>query len=203
MLTNENGAYSVTLPTGAYKFIITSDGYVESDEEVYVSDTDRFEYFHLTAQPDDEDEYRLKIILKWSDTPEDIDSHLLKVSDEDFHIYFRNMSQDDCELDRDDRDGYGPETLTIYSDDDDKYSYYVHDYTNEDYYNSSDMSNFSSAVVYVYNKDGLWKKYKMPAGVEGTVWHVFDYDASTDEITYVNEWSSAKVPEDVGTEYDE
>lgn len=30
-----------------------------------------------------------------------------------------------------------------------------------------------------------------------------DYDASTDEIKYVNEWSSAKVPEDVGTEYDE
>ncbi len=56
----------------------------------------------------------IRIILDWDKSPNDLDAHLVK--DGDYHISYRNKRVADdgaAQLDRDDMNGYGPETITI------------------------------------------------------------------------------------------
>ena len=65
-----------------------------------------------------DDEYR--IVLTWSSTPSDLDSHLSGPlsTGERFHVYYSDMSAFDngqtvATLDLDDTSSYGPETITL------------------------------------------------------------------------------------------
>ena len=69
-------------------------------------------------------------------------------------------------LDVDDTDSYGPETVTIMDLNANKYfKYGVVDFTNfaSDNYGSYDMS-YSNATVKVYSKDGLVGSFHVPEG---------------------------------------
>lgn len=50
------------------------------------------------------------------------------------------------------------------------------------------MSN-SEVQVKLYSGESLIAMFNIPQNREGTLWHVFDYNAATDEFTYVNEFS--------------
>ena len=79
-------------------------------------------------------------------------------------------------LDRDDRDGYGPETITIKNiDDQESYSFYVHNYTHKNKINSNKLSN-SKASVKVYGDNKLLKIFQVPTNMEGVYWQVFNID---------------------------
>lgn len=116
----------------------------------------------------------IRIVLDWDSKPGDLDSHLEKKNV--YHISYRNAkiaADGQAMLDRDDMDGYGPETITameISSEVD--YEYFVHDYTNQ-YKGNSDQLSKSRAHVMVYGNNKLMNEFSVPTGQSGTKWNVF------------------------------
>jgi adhesin/invasin len=56
----------------------------------------------------------LRVVLDWGAEPLDLDAHFVK--DGAYHISYRNMkslADESAALDRDARNGYGPETITV------------------------------------------------------------------------------------------
>lgn len=117
----------------------------------------------------------LRIVVDWDAKPADLDAHFVKQGH--YHISYQDMwiSQDGVvRLDRDDRNGHGPETITAKKIDSNvKYSYYIHDFSDRRNQNSPDLSR-SKAVVKVYAANGLVNMLRIPEQQTGTVWHVFD-----------------------------
>jgi hypothetical protein len=116
----------------------------------------------------------MRIVLDWGERPADIDLHLVKEGS--YHVSYWDMhssADGSVTLDRDDRDGFGPETITIMVTDlRAVYQIYVHDYTNKDRASSSDLSR-SGAAVRVYDRDGLVRSFYVPANRPGVLWEVF------------------------------
>lgn len=119
-----------------------------------------------------------RIVLTWNEHPWDLDSHLVS---EEFHVYFADRDGYDslgrhrANLDLDDTDSYGPETVTIYQGVDGVYTYSVFDYTNGSYESGSSSSALSAsgATVRVYQGSGLAAEYHVPTGAYGYTWTVF------------------------------
>lgn len=207
--TSENGYYSVAdLPLGNYTVSMERHGFVPGHFNVAVTQGTN-NNCHGVMTPDNESEVELgdmRIILTWGETPRDLDSHLWgPTSDGEglYHISYRNMSyyENDINkayLDVDDTSSYGPETTTIYDmDSNGTYSFYVHDYTNRSASESTEMSN-SGAQVKVYMGETLIAQYNIPTSRIGTVWHVFDFNATTGTIASVNTFSNVSDPDEVG-----
>ena len=117
---------------------------------------------------------QLRIVVDWSDKPSDLDAHLIK--HDGYHISYRIMKnyKDIAILDRDDRDGNGPETITVQEfDANGQYSYIVHDYSNRANKKSNKLSQ-SRGQVLVYSNNGLEAHYRISENNIGTVWNVFD-----------------------------
>ncbi len=116
----------------------------------------------------------IRIVLDWDKKPKDLDAHLKKPGS--YHISYRDMASSadgKATLDHDDRDGWGPETITIRDlDDDAEYEYYVKDYTNKDRDNSKQLSK-SKATVKVYGEEGLIKQFTIEEKQKGNTWMVF------------------------------
>lgn len=112
---------------------------------------------------------KLRVVLDWGDRPTDLDAHLVREGE--YHISFREMRayKDLAMLDRDDRDGFGPETVTIARlDPQASYRFFVEDYTR------SGRLKDSKAHVRVYTEQGLVKTFVVPAGISGNTWSVFE-----------------------------
>lgn len=116
----------------------------------------------------------LRIVLDWDKRPGDLDAHFVKSGD--YHISYRNktVSSDGvARLDRDDMNGYGPETITANNiSTSSEYIYYVHDYTNQTSSGSRALSN-SKACVKVYGNGQLLFVFNVPEDNRGTKWEVF------------------------------
>ncbi|BBP80034.1 hypothetical protein PHLH7_61380 [Pseudomonas sp. Ost2] len=112
----------------------------------------------------------LRVVLTWGKTPADLDSHMIFPGN---NIYFEQQRGDDAELDVDDTDSYGPETITLqkkhYGE---SYVYAVHDFTNGGNPSSRQLSN-SQAKVFVYMGQSLVRTYYVPANRSGNLWTVF------------------------------
>lgn len=124
----------------------------------------------------------MRIVLNWGKYPEDLDSHL---SFQGNHIYFQNKKGALSNLDVDDTDSYGPETITI----DNKkfgveYHYFVHDYSNREDLDSYKLSG-SQAKVFVYVGQSLVKTYYVPTDKKGNVWNLFKINKNG-EIVDIN-----------------
>ncbi len=124
----------------------------------------------------------MRIVLNWGQNPKDLDSHLVFPNN---HIFFSSKTGDKTNLDVDDTDSYGPETITI----DNKkfgetYYYFVHDYTNKENPNTMSLSN-SDAKVFVYVGQTLTKTYYIPKNKKGNVWNIFKINGNG-EIEDVN-----------------
>ena len=72
---------------------------------------------------------------------------------------------------------------------DQKYSFYLHDYTNKYDENSMELSN-SSATLTIYVKGEYMQTIHIPTNKVGTQWHAFDYDSGSGKIKLVNEFSN-------------
>ena len=116
--------------------------------------------------------------MDWSDEPDDLDAHLVKQGG--YHISYRHMKTSEdgrARLDRDDRNGNGPETITVNRiDESSSYVYRVHDYSNRNDGNSEELSDESGATVRVYDETQLLNEYRIDTGEEGTTWTVFRID---------------------------
>ncbi|MDM1396669.1 tetratricopeptide repeat protein [Myroides odoratimimus] len=128
----------------------------------------------------------MRIVLTWGSTPADLDSHLWFPNN---HVYFNNKSGTKANLDVDDTDGYGPETITIEEKKfGSEYYYAVHDYTNKSSTSSSQMSK-SRATVFVYVGQSLVRTYYVPQNKFGNLWTVFKV-TKEGEIEDINSYTT-------------
>lgn len=118
----------------------------------------------------------LRVVLDWDKRPKDLDAHFMNKGK--YHISYQDMhvsADGTARLDRDDRNGYGPETITVNDmDESDVYSYLVFDYSNRGNSNSRALSK-SGAVVRVYMEDRLVKTIPIREQDRGTIWKVFTF----------------------------
>lgn len=186
--TNSNGEFRydtvslfgniIGLPSGNYTLTASKEGYTDTSYNIviYPGATDLHPAINETMSPKMVDgDYR--IVLTWGNNPRDLDSHLVAETStgEPIHIFYsnRNPSPYYANLDRDDVDGEGPETITITNFAGLKnIRYAVHDYTNHRYNYSNALSN-SGAVVRLYKGNQLLRTFNVPTGYDGTEWDVF------------------------------
>lgn len=116
----------------------------------------------------------LRVVLDWGKNPADLDVHLVKEGD--YHISYQNMKlsvDGTARLDRDDRQGFGPETITVKQIDNKAvYTVYVKNYTNARSPKSKALSK-STARLLVYRDNKLINTYNVPMDKRGTAWRVF------------------------------
>ncbi len=125
------------------------------------------------------------VVLTWGADPSDLDSHLMCL-DQNSEIAYYNMNNPVASLDTDDTTSYGPEVTTIFGPINGCYSFFVHDFTNQDNNMSTALAN-SGCVVQVYTDSTLRRTFHVPSSLIGDRWDVFYYDASTDTITEYSE----------------
>ena len=172
---------------GRYPFRFSKPGFITSDDYFEVIAETIFQN-RFTMSPDiNLGTYR--IVLDWSGKPKDLDAHLIKVGE--YHVSYRYLltSKDGyVTLDRNDIDGYGPETITITNlDDNAEYEFYVNDYSNNDKKKSKALSK-SKARVKVYGDGKLLYTIQVSPKIAGNSWLVFRIEngriVPVDEVRY-------------------
>lgn len=224
-VSDTSGHYNIDASNGYYTLKMEKKGYVTAYTNItMVSNGDTV---NVTLVPDGSDISGtnigdLRIVLTWGSLPYDLDSHLCGPTANGvrrFHTYYSNKNYSEngklhAFLDRDDVISYGPETSTVYDiNTSGKYSFYVHNYSSRNSTSDSSLS-LSGARVNVYTKeetgetdsngDKIYRakligSYKVPVNEEGTVWHVFDYNAGSGKITPRNVMTYLSNPGDVGS----
>lgn len=151
------------------------------------------------------DENTYRVVLRWGEYPNDLDSHLntQTVYGEHLHIAYYNKWENEANLDVDDTSSYGPETITIEGTANLRgFKYSVHNYTNRHAYSgSSDAYNLSNsgAVVELYRANTLVATFAVPENRAGTVWNVFSVDQAGN-LTVINSLEFESDPDLVGTD---
>ena len=184
--TNAFGQYAFTgLDAGYYTAEVAATGYISS----------WFTLIVLGGEPNAGQNFSIapvgsgslvRIVLTWGQNPSDLDSHLTgpAVGGGRFHVFYpsanRTYEVDGvtyAELDVDDTNSFGPETISIYQQIAGTYRYSVHDFTNIDESNSSALAN-SGAQVRVFRGADLVQTFNVPSG-GGTLWTVFELSGNT------------------------
>lgn len=176
----DSGNYSVELETGDYTFEVSASGYKKEYFNVYVSGADQEKDFSISPSLA---EGEIRIALEWGATPSDLDSHLegTTKNGEEVNIYFGNTiavsgSNTIAQLDVDDIDGYGPETITL-SKPDGTYRYRVHRFS------LNGSLAMSGAVVKVYSSSSEPITISVPSDCDEW-WDVFTIENG--EIKNIN-----------------
>lgn len=181
--TGNTGEFSMSLPVGIYTVELEKEGFITGYFNVVSTRNQYSGVQTMTLTPVlSENEYR--IVLTWGESPRDLDSHLSYYEEDKrmMHVYYGNRvgyvnGENIAKLDLDDTTSYGPETVTITLNTEQlnqgTFKYSVHDFTNRNSKNSTELS-MSGAVVRVYRGNDLISTYYVPKNTEGTVWHVFE-----------------------------
>lgn len=185
-VTDENGKAHFPIPEedGFYNVVFKKAGFIETRFQIEIAaGTMFFDRFSISPTLT---EGALRIVVDWSAQPPDLDAHLVKLGQ--YHISYRDKrSSDDKQviLDRDDTDGYGPETITINQIDvNSSYIYFIVDYTNQNKATSTALSK-SKAHVKVYYAGQLLYNFKVPVKTKGFCWEVLRIERGN--IVPVNE----------------
>lgn len=203
--TDENGHYSLNVLEGCYTAEFIKEGFVTGYANVICTNIDNARQDAVITPVLSDDEYR--IVLTWSSTPADLDSHLSGPlsNGNRFHVYYNNMritdnSETVAKLDIDDTSSYGPETITFKKTQSGTYKYAVQDFTNRSNTSSTKLSA-SGAKVELYKGNALIATYHVPLNTIGTVWNVFEIDGDTVRIinTLKNDSSPSAVFSSVST----
>lgn len=177
--SSADGSYTFAGAHGQYTLEISANGYTTEYIDVEIIRGQVKTGKNVVLSPVVE-EGEIRIVLSWGSLPSDLDSHAEGRSStgSNFHISYQNKFVNNVgTLDVDDRNGFGPETITI-TDSNASFTYSVVDFTE-----SSAMSS-SGAVVKVYlpgNTQAI--TYNVPSGT-GNTWEVFRYENG--QITQIN-----------------
>ncbi|POR30660.1 hypothetical protein BWK58_00610 [Flavobacterium columnare] len=137
----------------------------------------------------------MRIVLNWGTFPSDLDSHL---SYQGGYVCYYKKDAINANLDVDDIDSYGPETITITKKQEGKkYVYAIHNFSDKDQSNNAVLSSISNAKVYVYIGNTLVRTYKPQRNRKGTVWIPFLIDETgnlvdVDDYKYANSWEAVR-----------
>lgn len=131
-------------------------------------------------------EYRF--VLAWGANPDDLDSHLWVPTGGGnyYHVYYSDEGSVTeppfAELDTDDTNGYGPETVTVYPEYSDLYVYGVYHYGGEGTLRTSE------ATLRIYEGNNLIHTLSVPDqhDEEGWWWNVCSFNAVTGVFNIVN-----------------
>lgn len=167
------GVYSVMLEPGDYEARVEADGYITEDFSFTLSDTSDRAILDFNISPS-LSTGQIRIVLEWGANPADLDSHLKGTSSDgrsvnvDFTSRIsRNGDKVYAELDIDDQDGFGPETVTV-NDVNGVYDYYVY------LYHGEGTIAESGVTVKVYTTTSSTPiVFTPPAGHTGRQWDVF------------------------------
>lgn len=183
--TDSSGMYyTAALPVGNYTLEASKDGFVTGYANIISGNADSCKNQNIVLSPElPEGEYR--IVLTWGENPSDLDSHVVgTLSDgSTFHTYYNNEKVNDgdievCNLDVDDTNSYGPETITLRPTTASPYYYYIYHYAG-----SGSMAT-SEAQIKLYKGNTLLNTYYVPTDQgDGKYWNVF---AIVDEKIIVN-----------------
>lgn len=190
--TDSNGQYRIeNIPVGYYTIEAVKDDFYTDYCNIIVHSTDPQLNQNFTISPI-LPENQLRIVLRWGESPSDLDSHLIgnKPDGSSFNVFYSNMrynwnDKEIANLDVDDTTSYGPETITILEPID-GWVYAVHDYTNRSSSESERMS-YSGAYVTVFSGGKQAQTFNIPVGEVGVYWTVFEYvDGQIRPVNVVN-----------------
>ncbi|MCK9616353.1 MAG: hypothetical protein M0R21_00795 [Lentimicrobiaceae bacterium] len=162
-----------TIPDGKYGFRFEKKGYIPA---IYTFEIIAGTIFYNRFSVCPEIEFGvLRVVVEWAKRPDDLDLHLIKQGG--YHISFQNAHTSDdgsAQLDRDDRNGFGPETITIKSiDNSATYTCYVKDFTHSNRPGSERLSK-SKVVCRIYGNNQLLNTLTISPEQEGTTWNIFE-----------------------------
>ena len=177
--TDNNGAYALNLPKGDYTLQITKKNFVGYYLNVALTGNKTVSTPITQTIPST----KYRVVLSWGTSPRDLDLHVTGPTNTSsrFHVYWKKENKSYilngirlAVLDVDNRECYGPETVTL---DLSKrvsgtYHFYVHNFSEGGNTKSSTLSK-SGAKVDVYSGNQMLASYSVP-NQAGTVWHVFD-----------------------------
>ncbi len=185
-LTDARGQASFDLPPGSYLVTLIADDYVQLEADVVqVGQRAQAVTITLTEKlggPDDQRRQRLQIVLNWGADEErhvrDADAHLLCGCGLE-HVYFGDKEHEteehQAELDVDDMDWGGPETITVLDGPAGEYVYWVYDFSAVA--EQGVRLGASEVVVRVVSGDALLGQYRIPADHPGRIWLPFKHVA--------------------------
>lgn len=159
-------------PDGLLKAIFKKSGYISTLINIDVTAETILRNRYFVSPVMDIDQFR--VVLSWDQQPEDLDAHFVKANS--YHISYRNtrvLNDGSGQLDRDDMDGYGPETITVEQISAEReYTYYVYNYSAKISTSYTNLSN-SKATVLVYSNNKLLNTFHVPTSMDGDTWNVF------------------------------
>jgi hypothetical protein len=169
--TDSQGFYSIQLDKGQYWVTIIKHGYTKEDFKIQVADSASKQVEDLVITGDLRGG-EIRIVLTWDQNPRDLDSYLTGSLDNGTRVdvdFTQRQAHDSAQnlvadLDVDDVDGYGPETITLYNSNG-SFEYYVQDFTR-----SGTMSQ-SHAQVKIYVGGAPPVIVDVPAGLSNA-WSV-------------------------------
>ncbi len=165
---------SLELIPNTYTVEVGANGYTHSFNTITViGDITKSYEFSITPVLSAD---QVRIVLSWGENPSDLDSHLVRLTNDvkDYHVYYGDMTpaNADANLDTDDTDSYGPETITINNlSNISVYKYYVHNFSSYDNHNDEILKT-SGAKVDIYYGDQS-ETFYVPNEV-GNAWKVFE-----------------------------
>ncbi len=173
-VTDESGHYTLELPLGNYTVLASKEGCIPVVINI-ASTAGGLENQNGSITPiANGNVYR--VVLTWGETPSDMDSHMVgpDAQGRTFHVNFGSGGVPGpdgtyiCNLDVDDTNSYGPETITLDPQAGCTYYYYVERYSDD-----GTMSG-SGATVRVYRGDTLLATFNVPTNRgNGAYWNVF------------------------------
>lgn len=159
-------------PDGMLKAIFKKTGYISALVDIDVAAETILRNRYLVSPAMNIDQFR--VVLAWDQQPEDLDAHFVKTNS--YHISFRNtrvLNDGTGQLDRDDMDGYGPETITVAQlNPQSEYTFYVFNYSEKINPSAPPLSR-SKATVWVYGNNRLLNVFYIPTSFDGDTWKVF------------------------------
>ncbi len=148
-------------------------------------------HYEFAVSPQITDANSFRLVLLWGDSPSDLDSHLTTplVGGQNYHVYYASrgsvLGAPFANLDVDDVNGKGPETITITNFSPGTYTYYIHQFTTEGSFATS------AAVARIYTSAGLFATLPVPTTGSGRYWYVCQIDGQTKAVTVLNYLASS------------
>ncbi|MCA8925937.1 MAG: hypothetical protein KDD82_29285 [Planctomycetes bacterium] len=205
--TDERGSFKAELQPGTYYVSYSKPGFVRIQRTpTEVSGVEGQTIvtslaMSLEAEGLEAGTRRLKLVLNWGSDPDahasDLDSHLYHV-ESGAQVYFAQRAAGPLQLDVDDIDWGGPETITLTSPPPGTYYYWVHDYS------GSPAIQASQAVVRVISGDTLQAEYRPQGTVDPqlTAWRPFAALHVTEDSITIADWPVDELAANPGLAYE-
>ncbi|WP_167527983.1 Ig-like domain-containing protein [Desulfosarcina alkanivorans] len=193
--SDEYGGFVFTgVNPGVYVLVADQQGYIEGQRRVVLAPDEILVHRDVVLSPVlNPGEFR--VVLTWGEHPMDLEAHLTAPNADGcrHHCFYWNRSISGASLDVDDRESFGPETITISQMDPGTYRFYVHDFTNRNSAASTALAN-SDATVSVFSGSGDAPLVFSPPAEAGNVWHVFNLDGSNGTIIPIDKMTHQTQP---------